>query len=219
MTVFGVALLSWLGLTFMRYRARRTTAHPSKNGNNIDPNNGAHGTTIGATPLYGERIFHYLWALAAFIGFITYFTMASDLGNTPVRHGVNWATIFFAIALQEIWVVSWLSGALVTSSYKWGYFTCGFFAYFLLAYILLGWGLEHARRIQTGKDYTLLAGALVLLWVAFPVAWGLSEGSNKLSITGEMIFYGILDLILVPLPWHLAGAVSSTSHLQTIYVA
>lgn len=234
MAVFGVALLSWLGWTLMRYRAR-TAAHSSKNGDNIDSNNGAHRTAVGAVPLYRERILHYLWCLAVFIGFISYFTMASDLGNTPVRQymhnggyagqtrqiyyvryiywflawplvitanmllsGVSWATIFFAIALQEIWVVSWLCGALVTTSYKWGYFAFGVFAYLILAYIMLGWGREHARRIRTEKDYTLLAGAVVLLWVAFPVAWGLSEGSNRLSITGEMIFYGILDLILVP---------------------
>jgi len=234
MAVFGVALLSWLGWTLMRYRARVAT-HGTKNGDNINSNNGAYGAAGGAVPLYRERILHYLWVLAAFIGFISYFTMASDLGNTPVRQymhnggnsgqtrqiyyvryiywalawpliitanlllsGVSWATIFFAIAVQEIWVVSWLCGALVSTSYKWGYFAFGVFAYLILAYIMLGWGREHAGRIRTGKDYTLLAGTLVLLWIAFPVAWGLSEGSNKLSITGEMIFYGILDLIAVP---------------------
>jgi bacteriorhodopsin len=113
--------------------------------------------------------------------------------------GVSWATIFFAIALQEIWVVSWLSGALVATSYKWGYFTFGIFAYLVLAYTMLHWGVEHARRIQTGKEYTFLAGILVFTWAAFPIAWGLSEGSNKLSVTGEMVFYGILDLIAVPI--------------------
>ena len=61
------------------------------------------------------------------------------------------------------------------------------------------WGREHAARINTGKSYTMLAGFLVLAWMAFPIAWGLSEGSNRLSVTGEMIFYGILDLIAVPI--------------------
>lgn len=113
--------------------------------------------------------------------------------------GVSWATILFAVALQEIWVVTWLSGALVRTSYRWGYFAFGLFSYFVLAYVLLSWGIQHARRIQTSKDYTLLAGLLVLVWLAFPVAWGISEGGNKLSVTGEMIFYGILDIIAVPI--------------------
>jgi bacteriorhodopsin len=233
--VFGVVLLSWLAWTLMRYKARGV-AHQPKHNDNTGNGHDARGTVVGAAPLYRERIFHYLWSLAAFIGLITYFTMASDLGNTPIRQylhnggnprqtrqvfyaryiywvlawplivtanlllsGVSWATIFFAIALQEIWVVSWLCGALVSTSYKWGYFGFGIFAYLVLAYVMLVWGVEHARGLRTEKHYTFLAGTLVLLWIGFPICWGLSEGSNRLSILGEMIFYGILDFIAVPL--------------------
>lgn len=232
--VFGVVLLSWLAWTLLRFKSKAIVKEP-KHTENVDRNTNVQGTATGAVPGYGERIFHYLWALAAFIGLISYFTMASDLGNTPIRQylhhganpqqtrqvyyvryiywalawpliitanlllsGVSWATIFFAIALQEIWVVSWLSGALVATSYKWGYFAFGIFAYLVLAYVMLVWGVQHARRIRTEKNYTFLAGTLVLLWIAFPIAWCLSEGANRLSITGEMIFYGILDLIAVP---------------------
>lgn len=237
--VFGLIFLGWLAWTLMRYKAM-TGAHSSRHGDKIDhqrdPQIGALGTAVAVNPLYRERIFHYLWSLAAFIGFISYFTMAANLGNTPVRQymhndgnesqtrsifyvryiywflawplivtanllvsGVSWATIFFAVFLQEIWVVSWLCGALVESSYKWGYFAFGIFAYFVLAYVMMVWGREHAARINTGKSYTMLAGILVLAWMAFPIAWGLNEGSNRLSVTGEMIFYGILDLIAVPI--------------------
>jgi bacteriorhodopsin len=230
--VFGITLLSWLAWTLLRYKSR-TVPRQSKHVEN--GNAPVQVASTAVTPAYRERIFHYLWSLAAFIGLITYFTMASDLGNTPVRQylhhgsnpaqtrqvfyvryiywalawpliitanlilsGVSWATIFFAIALQEIWVVSWLCGALVATSYKWGYFAFGLFAYLILAYVMMAWGAEHARRIGTNKSYTMLAGILVVAWLAFPVCWALSEGANRLSITGEMIFYGILDLIAVP---------------------
>lgn len=33
----------------------------------------------------------------------------------------------------------------------------------------------------------------------YPVAWGVSEGGNVISPTKEMIFYGVLDLVLGPL--------------------
>ena len=33
----------------------------------------------------------------------------------------------------------------------------------------------------------------------YPIAWGCSEGGNVVSPTGEMIWYGILDLLLGPL--------------------
>jgi len=238
--VMGLAFLSWLGWTLARHKTRNVTSSThSKNGYGAgeDINNiGQNSSPAFNGPVNRERIIHYLFTIAAFIGFISYFTMASDLGNTSVRQylnnggnlqetrqifyvryiyyttawplivtanlllsGVSWATIFFAITLQEIWVVSWLCGALVPTRYRWGYFAFGIFAYFVLAYLLLHWGVQQARRIGSGKDYTLLTGLLVLVWLAFPIAWGLSEGGNKLSITGEMIFYGVLDLIAVPL--------------------
>jgi len=237
--VMGTAFLSWLAWTLLRNRQARPTAHGTQKGSHSNVDNGNHApapvVADYGTTLRLERVFHYLFTIAAFIGLISYFTMASDLGNTPIRQymnhgsnprqtrqvyyvryiywfaawppiiianlllsGVSWATIIFAIALQEIWVVSWLCGALVTTSYKWGYFAFGVFAYFVLAYVMLAWGMNSARRIRTSKEYTLLAGLLVLTWVGFPIAWGLSEGSNRLSITGEMIFYGILDFIAIP---------------------
>ena len=44
----------------------------------------------------------------------------------------------------------------------------------------------------------MLAGLLAAVWMLYLIAWPLSEGSNRLSVTGEMVFYGILDLISVP---------------------
>lgn len=32
----------------------------------------------------------------------------------------------------------------------------------------------------------------------YPICWGLSEGSNTISPTSEMVFYGILDLLSGP---------------------
>ena len=62
--------------------------------------------------------------------------------------GVSWATIIFNIALTWIWVSSWLSGALVATTYKWGFFVFGTFAYFLLAASLLTSGLTTAKRLN-----------------------------------------------------------------------
>jgi bacteriorhodopsin len=238
--VFGVTFLSWLAWTILRARSRtiahNATDHRDKPSNHIDNNNDvALRASYEGYRVHREQVFHYLFTLAAFIGLISYFTMASDLGSTPIRQylgngtntgqtrqvfyvryiywfmawplllianlllsGLSWATILFAVSLQEIWVASWLSGSLVATSYRWGYFAFGLFAYFTLAYILLSWGIAHARLVPTQKKYTNLVVLLVVVWLGFPIAWGLSEGSNRLSITGEMIFYGILDIIAVP---------------------
>jgi len=236
MAVFGVTFLSWLAWTILlrgRRRAATVPSHASAAVEGTGAKTGPHTATVGPS-LRDERIFHYLLTIAAFVGLIAYFSMASDLGSTPVRQymnngpgaltrqifyvryiywfvawplvlialllltGLSWATILFAVTLLEIWVVSWLCGALVTTSYKWGYFTFGTFAYLTLACLLLSWGIDSSRRLGTYKSYSILTAILVVVWMVYPISWGLNEGSNRLSVTGEMIWYGILDLITVP---------------------
>jgi bacteriorhodopsin len=231
--VFGVAFLSWLLWTILLRGRRRTATATGAAVGDTGAKTGPTASTAGAD-LRGERVFHYLLTIAAFVGLIAYFSMASDLGSTPVRQymnigpgvltrqifyvryiywfvawplvlvalllltGLSWATILFAVTLLEIWVVSWLCGALVTTSYKWGYFTFGTFAYLVLAYLLLAWGIDSSRRLGTNKNYSMLAAILVVVWMVYPISWGLNEGSNRISVTGEMIWYGIMDLITVP---------------------
>lgn len=47
--------------------------------------------------------------------------------------------------------------------------------------------------------YVRSAGFLGFLWMLYPIAWGVSEGSNTISPNGEMIFYGILDIFTKPI--------------------
>ena len=44
----------------------------------------------------------------------------------------------------------------------------------------------------------MAAGYLSLLLMLYPIAWGCSEGSNIISVTSEMIWYGILDVLAGP---------------------
>jgi len=181
------------------------------------------------------RIFHYIFTIALLTGSIAYFTMASDLGSTPIltelnnhnNHsitrqiwyaryinwfvswpllltaallltGVSWATILYTWAIAGAWVVSWLSGALVHSKYKWGYYVFGLFAYFVLAHQLLFVGWRTAGALGTRRTYRIIGPLLAFIWLLYPIAWGLDEGGNKISVTSGQIFYGILDLITVP---------------------
>lgn len=43
------------------------------------------------------------------------------------------------------------------------------------------------------------AGFVAFLTMLYPIVWGLSEGGNRISPNAEMIWYGILDLLLGPL--------------------
>lgn len=111
---------------------------------------------------------------------------------------MSWATIVFNIVLSWIWIASWLSGALVSTTYKWGFFVFGIFAYFLLAASILVFGTVTAKRVGITKHFFALSGWLVFLWTLYPIAWGLADGGNAIGVTSGFIFFGILDILLVP---------------------
>jgi bacteriorhodopsin len=46
--------------------------------------------------------------------------------------------------------------------------------------------------------YTVAAGYTAFIWILYPVCWGLSEGGNSITVTSEMVFYGVLDLFAGP---------------------
>jgi bacteriorhodopsin len=44
-----------------------------------------------------------------------------------------------------------------------------------------------------------MCGTLTLIvWICYPVAWGVCEGGNLIAPDSEAIFYGVLDLIAKP---------------------
>lgn len=184
----------------------------------------------------GTRFFHNIALIILATASLAYFSMASDLGATPIRaefaHGhpgtrqiwyvryIQWFITFplllvlvlfpSGLSLSDIlttcffaWfvVVSGLVGALVASSYKWGYFTMGVVALFYIWAILLGTGprstFNAGSNVRTG--YVRGAGYICFITMLYPITWGCSEGGNVISPTREMVWYGILDLFLGPI--------------------
>ena len=65
------------------------------------------------------------------------------------------------------------------------------------SYSLLVSGIT--TRLQSHKSfYAPAAGYVVILWLLYPVCWGLSEGGNAITVDGEMVFYGVLDIFAGP---------------------
>ncbi|CAM1510408.1 Fc.00g007430.m01.CDS01 [Cosmosporella sp. VM-42] len=188
---------------------------------------------LSLKPRNNERIFHYLFTVALFVGSIAYFAMASDLGFSVIRtslnrsdaasyqiffvkyvnwvvawpvviialgliSGVSWATMVFNVFLSWIWVISYLCSAYTATSYKWGFYAFGTIAWLLLAYQTLLTGLLSARRLNLSRDYILLAGWLNLLWLLYPIAFGVSDGGNSITVTKSLVYFGILDVLMIP---------------------
>jgi len=112
--------------------------------------------------------------------------------------GVAWATIFYHVFLAWTWVVAYLASAYTTTNYKWGFFAFGTTAWILLAVGTLLDGRRAAGRVEVGRDYGLLAGWVNLLWLLYPIAFGLTDGGNRIGVTAGFIFTGVLDVLLVP---------------------
>ena len=114
--------------------------------------------------------------------------------------GLPAPTICYTILMNEIMVVTGLIGALVKTSYKWGFYTFGCAAFLFVAWTVVFEGRTYAKALGQDilKTYTICGVWPISLWFHYPIAWGLCEGGNVISSDSEAIFYGILDILAKP---------------------
>jgi bacteriorhodopsin len=120
-----------------------------------------------------------------------------DLG---LLAGMSGGHILMAIAADVIMVLTGLFAAFPdTKSQKWGWYTIS-----CVAFLVIIWHLAvNGRRAASahgavGKLYTSLAVYTALIWTAYPIVWGLSEGGRVISVDAEVIVYAILDILAKP---------------------
>jgi len=126
---------------------------------------------------------------------VSFPTVAISLG---LLSGVSWATIFYHVFLSWVWVVGYLVTAYTGTNYKWGFYAFATFAYILLAVGTLADGGRSARRVGVARDHTLLAFWVNFLWLQYPLAFGISDGGNRIGVVAGFIWFGILDILLIP---------------------
>jgi len=122
------------------------------------------------------------------------------LTDLMLTAAMPWPNILFIIIIDEIMVVTGLVGALVSTSYKWGYFAFGCVALFYIIYVLAWEARKHANAIspEAGKTFLYCGTLTAFMWCLYPIAFGLCEGGNVISPDSEAIFYGVLDSIAKP---------------------
>lgn len=111
---------------------------------------------------------------------------------------ISWPTLLSILFAQWVWILSALIGSLISSSYKWGFFTFGVVGLIYVWYSLLFTLVRSATKIDSDhrKFAYIYGGLIVLIQILYPIAWGLSEGGNVISSDSEAVFYGVLDLVL-----------------------
>ncbi|KAF9870577.1 bacteriorhodopsin [Colletotrichum karsti] len=114
--------------------------------------------------------------------------------------GLPWPSILMALLADEIMIVTGLVGALTPSSYKWGYWVFGMFAFFYVVYSLVFEGRKHAQALggSINSTYTNCGVMTIVLWFLYPIAWGVAEGGNLIHPDSEAVMYGILDVLAKP---------------------
>ncbi|DAA75207.1 TPA_exp: Uncharacterized protein A8136_1958 [Trichophyton benhamiae CBS 112371] len=105
------------------------------------------------------------------------------------------------LILHEVFMVSivmmtGLGAALIPNAYKWAYFVYGFFACAALGWTMLKSGYNHVRATTPSlkRVYLMFCIAVSIIFLLYGLAWGMNEGGNFMSPTGEAVFYGILDI-------------------------
>ncbi|PSK34921.1 Opsin-1 [Elsinoe australis] len=109
-------------------------------------------------------------------------------------------TILYVILVDEVMIITGLIGALISSSYKWGYFVFGCVALFYVLYVLVWEARRHANAMgaDVGRAFLICGSLTSFLWTLYPIAWGLSEGGNVINANSEAFFYGVLDFLAKP---------------------
>ncbi|KAI0806068.1 heat shock protein 30 [Irpex lacteus] len=160
----------------------------------------AMASDLGATPIttefraFGTRQIWYVRYIQWFINFpllLVTLLFATGLALSDVL-----TTAFFAWVV----VITGLVGALVQSSYKWGFYVFGLIAMIHVWTTLLGHGPRSNFSAGPGlrSGYIRGSGFVSFLLLLYPICWACSEGANVISPTSEAVWYGILDLLLGP---------------------
>ncbi|PCH38688.1 heat shock protein 30 [Wolfiporia cocos MD-104 SS10] len=180
---------------------------------------------LGATPIdvefrgHGGHPSRQIWYVRYIQWFINFpLLLVGLLCTTGLSLSDILSTVYFAIFM----VVCALIGALVKSSYKWGYFGLLMATYIYMWQQLL-WHAPRSTFAAGGivrRGYYVVAGYLAFMITLYPICWALAEGANVISVTSEMIWYGILDLLTGPgflflFLWELRGADYNAFGLQS----
>jgi bacteriorhodopsin len=164
------------------------------------------GSNLGFTPIEVEFFrsnpkVHGTYREIFYVRYIDWFiTTPLLLMDLMLTAGMPWPTIAWVIVVDWIMIVTGLVGALVRSVYKWGYFAFGCFALLYIVYHLVWESRRNANAFgaEVGRCFLFCGSLTTVLWILYPIAWGVCEGGNVLSPDSEAVFYGILDLLAKP---------------------
>jgi bacteriorhodopsin len=128
-------------------------------------------------------------------------TMPLLLLNLTLLAGVAGADIVVIILADIGMVLTSLFAALDDHvRTKWGFFvfSCLFFLFILYSLLNTGRKTAYMRSNNVGRFYASIVIYTTIIWIMYPIAWALAEGTNRLSANQAVLFYAILDILAKP---------------------
>ncbi|KAF2643273.1 family A G protein-coupled receptor-like protein [Massarina eburnea CBS 473.64] len=117
--------------------------------------------------------------------------------------GLNGAHILIAIVADIIMILTGLFAAFGSEStpQKWGWYAIACIAYLVVIWHLAvnGRAQAQAKSQKVSSFFVAIAGFTLVVWTAYPIVWGIADGSRKLSVDGEIIAYAVLDILAKPI--------------------
>jgi len=116
--------------------------------------------------------------------------------------GLNGAHITMAIVADVIMILTGLFAAFGSEGtpQKWGWYAIACIAYLAVIWHLAvnGRAQAQAQGQKVGSFFVAIAGFTLIVWTAYPIVWGIADGSRRLSVDGEIVAYAVLDILAKP---------------------
>lgn len=203
--IMGVATLAFLAMALTRPKSHRLFHYIMATVTFISCiSYFTMGSNLGQVPIQAEWQRHHSSQVRAagtreifYVRYIDWFITAPLLLLALLLTArVPWPTIFVTLLFSLIMVTCGLIGALVPTGFKWGFWVFAVASLLFILWQVLGTGGRYASALggPVKKTFWACAGLLTLLWLLYPISWGVSEGGNIIHPDSEAIFYGILDI-------------------------
>jgi bacteriorhodopsin len=117
--------------------------------------------------------------------------------------GLPGANILIAIVADIIMVLTGLFASFGSeqTAQKWGWYTIACIAYLVVVWQLAyhGRNTAAAKSGKVGNFFAAIGGFTLIIWTAYPIVWGIADGSRNATVDQEIIAYAVLDILAKPI--------------------
>ncbi|GAB7338446.1 hypothetical protein MBLNU457_4732t1 [Dothideomycetes sp. NU457] len=113
--------------------------------------------------------------------------------------GLNGGQIVMAMVADVIMILTGLFAAFGNEGtpQKWGWYAIACIAYLAVIWHLVVGGRKtaYAKGPKVGNFFSMIGAFTLIIWTAYPIIWGIADGSRNASVDAEIIAYAVCDVL------------------------